>query len=370
VVIESARALEDQKSLPVVQYLRGIAAVMVVVSHCYLYASKTSPGLAALPWMPAYGFFGVAIFFVISGFIMYFTSRDRWSGSAEEAKGFALRRLHRIVPLYWLVTAITIAMILVAGADDAHVKLSWREVVQSLLFFPYGFNGINFRPIVGVGWTLDFEMFFYALFATGLLLPRRLGLPLVLGLIVATIAIGATGALGRSPAAAFAQPIVGLFGVGILLGWAHEQLQFRLSYWRGSALLYVFLLVSPIVLAAAPRIESQLWFNPVLWSYATVCVVVGVFTAAPRRMSAAERFGLLLGGASYLLYLIHPLVIRILAEVAQRAGFGSPGGTAAVACAMFGAALVAALVGHRWGELPLNRWAKPLFGLGGRLQRA
>src|ERR1700748_2231208 len=99
-----------RKRLFHLQALRGLAASLVVLAH-------SADSLAKRGLMPAAfadrlgisGYFGVATFFVISGFIIFKTSAGSF-GNARASAGFVARRLIRIVPVYWLATAAFIAL--------------------------------------------------------------------------------------------------------------------------------------------------------------------------------------------------------------------------------------------------------------------
>ena len=310
---------------------------MVVVTHCYLYVVPHQPIFMNL------GTLGVAIFFIISGFIMYHTCRNQWTGSAAVARGFILRRLHRIVPLYWLVTSAIVAMLLIAG----HAVPAWKAAL-SYLFVPYGFNGEKFRPVLGVGWTLDFEMFFYLLFASALFLPKRIGLPSVL--VVLTV-LGLAG-FGF----ALTQPIILLFGIGILLGWIRDSISFRMP--PSIAVMAVLLLATPFAMTIDTH-PSQLVFLPGIWAMALAWALPAIFAPDETHSSA---FGLWLGDASYLLYLSHPLVVTVLGVGARYAGLTSLPAKAVTAVVMVVTAIVVALFGHRLVEKPLARLTAPIFG--------
>jgi len=320
-----------------VQVLRAIAASMVVVTHCYLYVVPHQPLFVNL------GTLGVAIFFIISGFIMYHTCRNQWTGSPAVARGFFARRLHRIVPLYWLVTSAIVALLLVAG----HAVPAWKAAL-SYLFIPYDFNGEKFRPVLGVGWTLDFEMFFYLLFAAALLLPKRIGLPAVLGLL-AVLGLAGFGF-------ALTQPIILLFGVGIVLGWVRDSFSVRM---RHSILVTAALFaLTPLALTIDTH-PSQLVFLPGIWAMALAWAVPAIFAPDDAR---SGRFGLWLGDASYLLYLSHPLVVTVLGVGARYAGLTNITEKAVTAVIMLVTAIIVAMFGHLWVEKPLARLTAPIFG--------
>lgn len=122
-----------------IQALRGIAAFVVVLCH--------------IRFMKGYGQFGVDIFFCISGFIMMHVTQN-------ETKDFLIKRALRILPLYYGITLFTYVAILIKP-DLFHSSEATPEyLLKSLLFIPYTRNGIT-QPILGVGWTLNYEIWFY-----------------------------------------------------------------------------------------------------------------------------------------------------------------------------------------------------------------
>jgi peptidoglycan/LPS O-acetylase OafA/YrhL len=123
---------------------------------------------------------GVDLFFVVSGFIMAVTTQRRASG-AQPASAFLLRRVTRIYPCYLLVTGAVLAVFLwrpdlVNSSEDVR-----PDVLASFLLLPQ--EGL---PLLLVGWTLVYEMLFYAVLAATLLV-RRSWLWWVLGVWVALI---------------------------------------------------------------------------------------------------------------------------------------------------------------------------------------
>jgi exopolysaccharide production protein ExoZ len=146
------------KTLYSIQYMRAFAALAVVVFHA---AERTGEHFSI-------GAAGVDVFFVISGFIMWVMSERR----PMSPQRFLLDRIRRIAPSYWLVTAI-----MIAGAFAGlfpNLKLTIGHVLGSLFFIPVQSpsNG-EIWPVVVQGWTLNVAMFFYALFAGALFLPRQ-----------------------------------------------------------------------------------------------------------------------------------------------------------------------------------------------------
>ena len=164
-----------------IHYLRGLAALLVVFHHSIIQLAPVRDHYAHVEFGQA----GVDIFFVISGFVIYLSNAKGRLGSGE----FLKRRIIRIVPLYWLATLAVVAVAVVAPRFFATTTLTAQDVAQSLLFVPAysaAFPG-QIWPVLVPGWSLNYEMFFYLVFAVGLLVAReRLLLFLVatLGILV------------------------------------------------------------------------------------------------------------------------------------------------------------------------------------------
>lgn len=153
-----------QMKLAGLQTLRGIAANLVVFFHCF-----------AIGMLPKYGFksqfesitfvrnfwSGVDLFFCISGFVMCYS----YLNSKVSGHYFFLSRAIRIVPLYWIFTIANYILLAVLGSQP---DCKW--LFQSLFFFV----DLDVRlPILPAGWTLQYEMFFYLLFAIALIFFRK-----------------------------------------------------------------------------------------------------------------------------------------------------------------------------------------------------
>jgi len=154
-------------SLIHIQILRFVAATAVVVFHAVATgkAYLASPGDTTLFKVFEYGHYGVDLFFVISGFIItYATER-----SNPSPLQFLRRRVERIIPVYWFLTLLIVALALLMpqvfrGTD----WLDIHHLVTSLFFVSFT-DGVP--PLLYVGWSLEYEMFFYLL--VGLLLFRK-----------------------------------------------------------------------------------------------------------------------------------------------------------------------------------------------------
>jgi peptidoglycan/LPS O-acetylase OafA/YrhL len=140
----------QRQTFVTIQILRGIAALGVVYTHC-----ATEGGFNGLKNTGAWG---VDIFFIVSGFIIaYIVSRN--------TENFMIKRIFRVVPLYFIAT-FSIVFVAVIFPDLIHgTKISMEKIIKSILFIPYKDELKQNLPILGPGWTLNFEMFFYLIMA-------------------------------------------------------------------------------------------------------------------------------------------------------------------------------------------------------------
>jgi exopolysaccharide production protein ExoZ len=168
--------------IPFIEALRGIAAVQVLLSH-------VSPAKFGHAW-------GVDLFFLISGYVMVGASEDTPSPGV-----FLARRISRIIPLYWLATIAVFVLTLIVPHAFASTKADLLDLIRSLAFIPYVKASGLAEPVLYVGWTLNYEMFFYALFAASLFLSRNVGrLAVVIALVIlsgAGFAIRPTGVIAE-----------------------------------------------------------------------------------------------------------------------------------------------------------------------------
>ena len=195
-----------------IQYLRGFAAMMVVLFHALHETAGLGLGSATVHILEA----GVDIFFVISGFIMYYTTR-RGMGTLE----FYRHRIIRIVPLYWLITSFVVVLMLVAPRLLQSSKFDLAHVLASYAFipWPHPIHPGVMEPALAPGWTLNFEMAFYLLFGLSLLIPRRVvGLTIMMLVLVAVAASRALGPPEQSAWSFYASGLVLEFGASARQG--------------------------------------------------------------------------------------------------------------------------------------------------------
>lgn len=335
-----------------------------MIDHAVI--SATDAGLLGAQYRPLAAFtglLGVYVFFVISGVVMILGHGGDF-GRAGAPRIFMARRVGRIVPLYWMVTMI----VCVLRPDT----VSLAKLFKSLLFIPHQMTGGPYGwPIYPLGWTLQYEMLFYLLFALALGFRRDIGLALLAGTILVVALAAAAGLLGTdSIPAYFGHPIILFFPLGIGIGLAAPRLAarnlLRPGFGAALALACAVLAIacaagyfagtrSPLSVAAAAGAAVLA---------AAVCTLHG--PAVPD--GPMRKLAHVMGDATYSVYLSHPFVVFGIGRLAAWSGSELPFGLFLIV-----ALLASALVGlalYRGLERPLVKAFGRLLGqrpgIGGR----
>ena len=336
-----------------VQVLRAVAALGVLTSHTiHEMATYYRGSVAAEKFV--IGTAGVDLFFVISGFVMVYASRTLF-GQRGAPRVFFLRRLARIAPLYWGTTAFLIVYHAIRVPDRALLDNPPAAILTSFLFYPWQYpNGPpgEMAPIHGLGWTLNYEMFFYALFAVAIVLPRLAAVAAVSIVLTSLVAIGASFPLAQ-PFAYWSQPIVLEFCLGMGIALVYQR-GFRLS----PGFAWTLALVALAMLAAS-AIKPHDPHNPwrfMEWGLPSAMLVAAVALCTARAKSGpVNRFLAALGDASYSLYLLHPFSIMAVRKVSLWF-FDLTQAPWLAAALMFLGAVAFALLAYRYFERPVTRY--------------
>ncbi|WP_439814597.1 acyltransferase family protein [Zavarzinia sp. CC-PAN008] len=339
-----------------IQYLRALAAMAVVLFHVALHFDPLE-GYYAHYEVLAYG---VDVFFVISGFIMWITTCRQQGGTRH----FYAKRLARIVPLYWLVTAFMVGVMIVLPQVVKNNHYDLGHAIKSFLFIPapHPVKG-TFEPVVNAGWTLNYEMAFYALFGAMLLLPVAIRAQATVAVLVAIAAFGLLPWAPGSVMDFYTAPIILEFALGVLIGrWATAlpPVSARVGWalMLAGAAGFVLVALFPGVL---PRLVAV--------GLPSAAIVLGA-VALERVRPLRERPVLhLLGDASYSIYLTNAIVLSALRQAAERLGlFDSALGWAVYVPLALGVAAAAGIACYYLVERPLIGVFRPRPPLGAQLR--
>ena len=312
------------------QALRAYAALSVLVFHFTLVPAMMLPINS--------GSFGVDVFFVLSGFII------AWSAD-KSTHHFLLHRLIRVLPTYWIVTTLGFGMTLLAmSLPDA---LGWYG--QSLLFLT---RADGRPPIIFVGWTLLYELFFYVIYAGALRLGARLA-PWLCVVLFGALAYG----LDRMGAPMRPWPLLAEFAYGLAIFLFVKAIG---PSGGGAASRWLALLL------VAGGLFALYWFEPeikgaidlahqmrraIVLGLPSAAIVLGLILLERAGWRTNSRIVLALGNTSYALYLLHPLFFAVFLQM-------KPGDTVHRVELFAGLAAVTALIAwlfYRVIEAPLIR---------------
>ena len=259
---------------------------------------------------------GVDLFFVISGFIMVYASR-RLFGTPRAGAQFMARRIARIVPLYWLATSLALILL---GYEAARGKGAFPgvwEILASFGFIPFARpqDGLV-QPVTGVGWTLNYEMFFYAVFALFVGLARTRAVPAVAASSALAVAAGALLKPSAVALAYWSDPIVLEFVLGMIVAVVFESGIRLKPFWSGSVIALALICLTLDFAHMAPFAPPPGYdphgfirlFAAGVPMAALFAAIVLVEPEIPTRGRVAA-FLILLGDASYALYLFHPFAL-------------------------------------------------------------
>ncbi|QHJ01023.1 acyltransferase family protein [Xylophilus rhododendri] len=326
------------------QHLRGIAALLVVCVHLQLQLER----MDYHGWWPSWGYTGVDIFFVLSGFLMWHTTVGRQQGPLS----FYRRRLVRIAPLYWLLTSVVVAVLVAAPQLLQSARLDWLKVAGSYLFFFTPSAGGRVDPVLVVGWTLNYEMLFYLVYGAALLLPAAWRFWATTATIALLVALGLGGWATRPVAQAYTSSIMLEFVFGMAVArWWQGAVGREGPAWTGPCLLLAGFAALMAFAEHGPTVPSAL-----ATGLPATMVVAGALLWERSGRLPAWRGLRWLGDISYSVYLSHPIVLSAFSQLWRRLGLHLlPGGTWLFAVA---AVLVCVAVGelvYRWLELPMTR---------------
>jgi exopolysaccharide production protein ExoZ len=321
-----------------IQALRAIAAWLVVLHHVHQFLFGFVATSIGGWFIATKGSVGVDLFFVISGFVMVVALRGDHTAPGD----FLWRRLIRIAPAYWFWTAVFVAVLLAFPALIRDpFRLDSLHLALSLAFLASLFDD-HFFPVLSVGWSLNFELFFYLLLAGGLLLANRMRIPHLERWVVPVLILGFVYAYPwRLPGVTMVKSkMLLMFLMGHALALSHLGGWLRRPRW-----------LAPLLIGAGVAIILVTERNEfVLRGLACTAIVWGCLCL--EESIASVRWLARLGDWSYSTYLVHVVVLLLATEGMRRLD-------AVPVPAWVGGSLLAILalsyVSHRYIELPTLR---------------
>lgn len=337
-----------------IQILRGVAAFLVVIAHVIEHPLTQIPNAVFVT-----GRFGVEIFFVISGFIIMYVTPD----GPFAPFGFAARRILRIVPLYWACTVAVFALAIVAPSAFKQTTADWNYLLHSLAFVPMPRPGSldDWRPLLKLGWSLQYEMFFYLLIALLFWCHSRMQRAVVVTALLVPLVLASLVVEPRADLVAHYANVNHMgFIVGVWLAVAHRAGVFdriRAGAFAPAAAVATVAVAATAVLygETMPEILGIVDHTPMTIAAAAI-VATGLYAEAwsRGRNAVLER----VGDWSYSLYLTHMFVVGAAWSVAGKLHLASPIALVGLGIGTVAVSLVVAAVSWRLIEVPANAFGR------------
>jgi exopolysaccharide production protein ExoZ len=363
-----------------IQALRFVAAMLVVLAHSTAMVNERMH-LDMFKWRA--GWSGVDIFFVISGFVMAISS----GGLMQRVNGwkiFITRRLIRIVPLYWVATTIKLVAILVLPSLALDSPLELWNTIASYLFIPtFDDKSLLAAPLLKVGWTLNYEMLFYAIFTMALLLGKS-PLKFTAAIFALAVAINIFSTPSVPFLYGFLEPILMEFVMGMLVAklcmrvntinavlnidlniearhgaknFIDKLLQYISTTKVGAIIGAIAVLASFTIMFNCA--EQPMWWRWAYWGLPSMVIVTVVALSEPALRKVIPKLLATLGDSSYSLYLFHTFTVPLLGTLMIKMKLVQPT-LALTACIVISPLVCLAI--YAWFELPmttrLKKWAQ------------
>jgi exopolysaccharide production protein ExoZ len=344
-----------------IQMLRAIAALMVVYTHSISeiqnFASGWQQHTAA---HTALGTFGVDLFFVISGFIIYH-SAGRLRGGIPSLT-FLWHRFRRINPLYYLAVILTVITWTHSLLQHRRPPITRLQALYWTIILPV--PGDPGRAVFQA-WTLSYEWYFYLLFFLLILFRSQRKLLILFPLTAILILAGWLLRSHTGLLTFYTDPILFEFLLGVAIGAATRR-------WNPGKTAALCLLTPGILLAllllitgygnfldpAAPQTASLRYVHAALWGGTAALIITGCIFWEKKDATLFRRAPLLLllGDASYSIYLFHMLLLALISAFYLRVGFFLNPDLAIPISAVI--VTTFSLLIYKWVELPLLQWLK------------
>jgi exopolysaccharide production protein ExoZ len=336
------------------QVLRAVAALLVVYAHSIdMVEAYRLPKQISFYDLENFGACGVDIFFAISGFILSTVILRTRPETPRVALDFLSRRYIRIFPIYWILSILPLLF------AAKHHSLTSTRVLNSYLLLPSFHHSIQ-EPLISVGWTLIFEMFFYYVLSFNLLFGKTAVIPRAIFSILLLVGIGAITGFERPILILIANPMNVEFVLGCCIAVLHARFGSRPAL--GTVLIAIgSLALGMTIIFGYGRIDDvnlilnghASWYRVARWGLASAAITAGFVFRPGEIRSAFGKLWVYLGDASYSIYLTSVITLFLCDRGYHFVARISPD------LNIFLAMLIVTLVGtatYSWVERPITKY--------------
>lgn len=282
-----------------IQLLRALAALTVAAAHiAFAFADHLGSGLGIGRGDGGAGQIAVMLFFVVSGYVMVVSSRSLF-GQTGARRLFWTRRVFRIMPPYWIASGLLALLFLTLFPQP----IDPLRLAQSVLLIPYWPADGSLRPVpfLWVGWTLFYEMMFYALFGLFIAWRREAAIAGIMAVLGATALAGLWVPAENAPLFAATRPITLVFGAGMVLALWRERGGRAPTWLRWAALAG---LGAALWFVPMPGDVDAMGLDYLAWAALPALLIAFAALSGPLALPATGLINRA-GDASYAVYLLH-----------------------------------------------------------------
>lgn len=269
------------------QELRGISACLIVISHIPFFQSVIGTSL---------GGYGVAMFFLLSGFLLIYST-------TETIDFFLIKRIIRIIPLYYIVTMITYVLATIKPQWFNTTVATIPNLIKSLLFVPYVNPNGNVRPILDVAWALFPEVWMYIVFYISFRISYKYR-ALITGSILGTL-FAISSIINNKILDQFRLGFLYLLiGIVIFYVWKYiPELKCKVFGKK-----YKWFMI--FIFAIAGVLYNNLIKSQKIYAAVVLVIIVFMYFLLLEGHIVESKLLLKIGSISYCLYLIHEFVVK------------------------------------------------------------
>ena len=281
-----------------VQYMRAIAALLVVLHHSI--EKGVQYNMISKSWFDIGGELGVNLFFIISGYIMCHATYNK----KIDFKKFLKARFIRILPLYWVLTTVVLVIYFISP-ELINSSGGTTSVIDSYFLIPSGNS-----YLVQNGWTLSYEFYFYFIFALGLSAVAYMKYLIPIIIIALLVLIGVFVQFDTPILKFLTNQILLEFLLGIVIFIVFQKCSINKA-------ISVLLIISAVALAYW---SAQGMVNIYVFSYVVPLLffigMIGLESSFVNlQQSIPSKLLEGLGNSSYSLYLIHPFALVVVSKI-------------------------------------------------------
>ncbi len=346
--------MSPKKIINSIQFLRGFAALAVVIHHTGGYVKRYFEPNLLFQDKFSIGFAGVDLFFVISGFIIYFTSKN-YLNNPSKLKEYLQKRFVRVYPIYWIITTILflsswlIVQLLHKNIFSIGYPNTFLAYFQTYTLFPLHF------AINPVTWTLSYEIFFYFCFALLIVSKRFWIIPaLILTISFYNIFINISEIVEVK--LNYFNFIFSGYNFEFMLGFLICQFYEKIKLSNIISVILLIIAVTIIVLFGYNIGDYDSYKRVLTFGFPSGFILLALLNLEKNQAISFPNFIIILGDASYALYLIHFPMMLFMNKMPQILGFSLNGNQEILYSYFIMTTIIfTSIFVHKWIEIPVAK---------------